>query len=114
MERITRLLQESHFMFLPSRAEACAVVFSEGNAFGLPCLSSYVGGISTVVKDHINGMTFALDAPVSRYCDYIMGLMQNYSRYEELALSSFNEFKTRLNWAAATKTVKGLIQEVLS
>jgi hypothetical protein len=30
-----------------------------------------------------------------------------------LALSSFNEFQTRLNWKAATATVRGLIEEVL-
>jgi glycosyltransferase involved in cell wall biosynthesis len=111
--KITRLLTESHFLFLPSRAEACAMAFSEGNAFGLPSLTSHVGGISTVVKDHINGMTFGLDASAETYCTYIMDLMQNYSRYEELALSSFNEYQTRLNWSASIKQVKKLIEEVL-
>jgi glycosyltransferase involved in cell wall biosynthesis len=111
--RITRLLSESHFLFVPSRAEAFGIVFCEANAYGLPCLSSYVGGISTVVKDHVNGMTFGLDAMADVYCDYIMDLMQNYSRYEELALSSFNEFQTRLNWGVATNTVKRLIEERL-
>lgn len=111
--KITQLLRESHFLFVPSRAEAYGIVFCEANAFGLPCLTSYVGGISTVVKDNINGMTFALDAPVNIYCDYIMDLMQNYSRYEELALSSFNEYETRLNWGIATNTVKSLIENIL-
>ena len=60
--QITKLLRESHFLFVPSRAEAYGIVFCEANAYGLPCLTSFVGGISTVVKDHINGMTFALDA----------------------------------------------------
>jgi len=50
------------------------------------------------VKDNINGMKFALDSPVANYCDYIINLMQNYNEYEKLALSSFNEFQTRLNW----------------
>jgi glycosyltransferase involved in cell wall biosynthesis len=110
---ITKLLQESHFLFVPSRAEAYGIVFCEANAFGLPCLTSYVGGIPTVVKDNINGMTFALDAPVEKYCDYIVNLMRNYEQYEELALSSFNEYQTRLNWGTAIRTVKGLIEEVL-
>jgi glycosyltransferase involved in cell wall biosynthesis len=113
VEKITRLLSESHFLFVPSRAEAFGIVFCEANAFGLPCLTSYVGGISTIVKDHINGMTFALDTNVNVYCDYIIGLMQDYRRYEELALSSFNEYQTRLNWDVATKTVKSMIAEIL-
>lgn len=109
--KITALLQESHFLFVPSRAEAYGIVFCEANAFGLPCLTSYVGGISTIVKNNINGMTFGLDASPRVYCDYIIDLMQNYDRYEELALSSFHEYETRLNWSMAVKEVKKLIAE---
>lgn len=113
LEKISQLLRESHFLFVPSRAEAFGIVFCEANAFGLPCLTSYVGGISTVVKDNINGMTFSLDATPETYCNYIMNLMQNYTRYEELALSSFCEYESRLNWRVAVKEVKGLIEGVI-
>lgn len=113
IEKITKLLRESHFLFVPSRAEAYGIVFCEANAYGLPCLTTYVGGISTVVKDNVNGMTFALDAPTATYCDYITRLMQNYSDYEELALASFHEYETRLNWQVTTKIVKDLIKNIL-
>lgn len=113
IEKISRLLRESHFLFVPSRAEAYGIVFCEANAFGLPCLTSYIGGISTVVKDNINGMTFALDAEPERYCEYIMKIMQNYSLYEELAVSAFNEYQNRLNWKIAVEKVRGLIKEVI-
>lgn len=113
IEKISRLLQESHFLFVPSRAEAYGIVFCEANAFGLPCLTSYIGGIATIVKDNINGMTFALDAEPEKYCDYIMNLMQNYSLYEELALSAFNEYKTRLNWEMAVKSVQSFIKTII-
>ncbi|HSW94185.1 MAG TPA: glycosyltransferase family 4 protein [Gammaproteobacteria bacterium] len=109
IEKMSRLLRESHFLFVPSRAEAYGIVFCEANAFGLPCLTSYVGGISTIVKDHVNGMTFSLDASPKDYCDYIMDVMNHTSRYEELALSAFNEYETRLNWRTAVSTVKQLI-----
>jgi len=78
----------------------------------LPNLTSYIGGISTVVKDNVNGMTFALDAQADVYCDYIENLMADRKRYEELALSSFNEYQTRLNWNVATQAVTKLIQEL--
>jgi glycosyltransferase involved in cell wall biosynthesis len=111
--RIASLLNESHFLFLPSRADACPMVFAEANAHGLPCLTSYVGGISSAVKDHINGMTFALDASLNTYCDYIVNTIHNRTAYEALALSSLNEYRTRLNWQSATQNVKQLIQECL-
>jgi glycosyltransferase involved in cell wall biosynthesis len=110
VEKISRLLRESHFLFVPSRAEAYGIVFCEANAFGLPCLTSYTGGISTVVKDNVNGMTFALDASPERHCDYIMNLMNDYSRYEDLALSAFNEYQTRLNWRTAVGAVREYIR----
>lgn len=110
--KIAELLSQSHFLVLPSRAEAYGIAFCEANAYGLPCLTSYTGGISTIIKDNVNGMTFALDAPISRYCDYIIHLMQNRSKYEALALSSYHEYSSRLNWKVATQAVKKLIETI--
>lgn len=112
VEKMRRLLQESHFLFVPSRAECFGIVFAEANAFGLPCLTTYIGGIGTAVKDHINGMTFGLDASVETYGQYIMNLMQHYDEYEKLALSAFNEYETRLNWKTAAHSVIQLIQRI--
>lgn len=113
MNKIKKLFSESHFLFVPSRAEACAIVFAEANAFGLPVLTSYVGGITTVIKNNINGMTFSLDTNEKIYCEYITQLMQNYTHYETLALSAFNQYQTRLNWKVATETVTEIIKKTL-
>lgn len=112
-ESIFKLLSESHFLFLPSRADACPMVFAEANAHGLPCLTTYVGGIATAVKDGINGMTFGLDEPVTAYCDYIVNTVYNRDRYEALALSAHNEYESRLNWKVATQQVNNLIRNSL-
>jgi glycosyltransferase involved in cell wall biosynthesis len=111
-EKITRLLSESHFLFVPSRAEAFGIVFCEANAFGLPAISTHVGGIPGVIRNHVNGMTFSLEATPEEYADYIQQLIQDYSRYEALALSAYNEFVTRLNWQTATAQVRELIQSI--
>ena len=110
--RINELLLSSHFLILPSRADACPMVFAEANAFGLPCLTSYVGGIATAVKNNINGMTFGLDASIDIYCEYISDLMHDRTRYDWLALSAHHEYESRLNWKTATHQVKKLIAEV--
>lgn len=111
--RLRQLLAETHFLFVPSRAEAYGIVFCEANAFGVPCLTTCVGGIGTVVKNNVNGMTFGLDASIATYCDYIVNLMHDRKRYEELAFSSYHEFETRLNWKVAAASVKRMIEEVL-
>lgn len=108
-EKLASLLNDSHFLFLPSRADACPMVFAEANAHGLPALTSYVGGIASAVRDNVNGMTFALDAPLNVYCDYIVNTVHDRARYEALAMSAQNEYASRLNWETATTEVKKLI-----
>lgn len=113
LAQLTRLLQESHFLFVPSQGEAYGIVFCEANAYGLPCLTTFVGGIATIVKDELNGRTFALNASVQEYCDYIINLMRQPQRYQEMALAAFNEYETRLNWTVAAGKVQEFIQDIL-
>ncbi|MFB2881906.1 glycosyltransferase family 4 protein [Floridanema aerugineum] len=112
-QKLNHLLAESHFLILPSRAETYGHVFCEANSFGVPCLATNIAGVPTVIKDNINGKTFAIDANIAEYCTYIANMMTNYSQYKRLAISSFNEYQTRLNWSIAGKTVKGLFMELI-
>jgi glycosyltransferase involved in cell wall biosynthesis len=112
MERISDLFAESHFLILPSREDACPHVLAEANSFGVPCISTNVGGITTAIRDGLNGRTFPLDAPVTEHCAYISNLMARYTEYRNLALSSFNEYQSRLNWSVAGTTVRQLLREI--
>ena len=112
-EKINKLIGESHFLILPSKAECYGVVFCEANSFGVPCVSTNVGGIPTIIKPGINGNIFSLDANISEYCYYIYSLFSNYQNYVQLALSSYNEYQLRLNWDAAGKTVKSMLKEII-
>ena len=111
-KKIEKLLCESHFLILPSRAEAFGLVFCEANSFGVPSLASSVGGIPTIIKDGKNGKTFSLDAKIEEYCTYIYNLFTNYSSYKELAISSFHEYQSRLNWKVSAYKVKNLINNL--
>lgn len=113
LEIINQLLAESHFLILPSMADCTPIVFCEANSFGVPCLATNVGGITTVVKDGLNGKTFAKEAKAIDYAAYIFDLFCDYSQYKKLALSSFNEYQSRLNWSVAGKTVKKLLMELV-
>ncbi len=107
------LVAESHFLILPTQAECYGVAFCEASSFGVPSLTTNVGGVPTVVKDGVNGKTFSLRAPIAEYSRYVGDLMQNYSMYEQLALSAYNEYQTRLNWRSAGEKVKQLLTEII-
>ncbi len=110
IDLLKKLYQDSHFLFVPSRAETFGIVFCEASAFGLPSLSTFVGGISDVIKNGVNGMTFSLEAPVDTSCNYILSTLDDPLAYQALCLSSFNEYKTRLNWDFAGQQVKKIIE----
>ncbi len=112
--QMDELLGSHHFLLVPSRAECFGLVFAEANSFGTPALARAVGGIPTAIRDDINGRAFERDASLDEYVSYIAGLMSNPTRYRELAISSFNEYETRLNWKTAGQTVRGLLEELVS
>ena len=112
-ERLNQLILESHFLILPSIADCTPMVFPEANSLGVPCLSTKVGGIPSVIHDGENGKLFAPDADVSEYCNYIQDLFSNYSQYKELAYASFNAYQSRLNWRSAGAKVEQLLSEII-
>jgi glycosyltransferase involved in cell wall biosynthesis len=112
-KKLNELFRRSHFLLLPSRADCTPLVFSEASAFALPSLATNVGGIPTVVRSGVNGQTFSLDADPDEYCGYISNLFANYGSYQELALSTFGEFKQRLNNDVSAESVLKVMAELL-
>lgn len=112
-EQIRQLILESHFLILPTLADCTPIVFSEANSLGVPCLSTKVGGVPTIIKDGMNGQLFAKDAHITEYCDYIINLFSSFDGYQTLALSAFNEYKSRLNWSVAGQTVQELLKTIV-
>ncbi|GAB1538582.1 hypothetical protein NUACC21_12440 [Scytonema sp. NUACC21] len=113
LEKLNQLFLEAHFLILPSLADCTPIVFSEANSFGLPVISTNIGGIPTIIKDDLNGKTFSKDASLRDYCSYIYYLINNYSEYTKLALSSFQQYQSRLNWATAVNNAKEFMRQLI-
>lgn len=111
--RMTQILAESHFLIIPSRADCTPIVLNEANALGVPCLTTDVGGIPSVITNHVNGYAFPLAARDDEYVTYIARLMQDYPRYRDLAHSAYGEYQRRLNWGVSGTTVRRLIRDLV-
>jgi len=114
IKRLEHLFATAHFLILPSRYECFGIVFAEASSFGLPSLASRVGGVPTAVRNGKNGFTFLPGAAVDEYADCIVKLMAEPQDYFDLALSSFREYETRLNWHKAGETVSRYIKQYCS
>jgi glycosyltransferase involved in cell wall biosynthesis len=113
-QHLDNLFLRANFFILPTRADCTPVVFPEACSFGLPILTTNVGGIPTIITNGKNGQMFALEESPSSYCDYIERLWSNKEEYNQLALSSFREYSERLNWVTSGRKVRELIQEFCS
>ena len=112
LDKIENLLSKCHFLLLPTQADCTPIVYSEANSFGLPCISTNVGGIPTIIKDEINGKLFSLNDNLDVYAAYIYAVFCNEKRYTDLCKSSFNEFQTRLNWDVAGSSIMKLLNQI--
>lgn len=112
LDKLKSLYNKSHFLLVPSIAEAFGVVFAEANSFGVPAISTNVGGIPSAIRDDINGKKFLLTDNAEVYADYIQSVFVDQKRYKELCLSSFNEYEQRLNWKISGKLLSNLINSL--
>src|SRR5215218_8722100 len=97
-QQIGALLLSSHFLILPTLADCTPVACSEANAFGVPCITSDVGGLKSIIKDDVNGRTFPLQNITDGVVHYIISLMESKNAYKELCYASYNRYVTELNW----------------
>lgn len=114
VQEIEKLFITNHFLILPSLADCTPIVYSEANSFGLPGITTDVGGIPSIIKDDINGKKFPVNSEASVWCNYISSLFSDKERYAKLCLSSFDEYQKRLNWGVAGKTIMNLFRELIS
>jgi glycosyltransferase involved in cell wall biosynthesis len=113
MRRISKLLLESHFLLLPTRAEAFGIVFCEASAYGLPSISTDTGGVSGVVSEGRNGYLLPHSASGKEYADVIASCFSDNSRYEQLRRTSREEYESRLNWDAWGRAAAEVLRQVL-
>ena len=97
-QQFEELFLTSHFLISPTRADCSPMVFCDANAFGLPVLTTDVGGISTIINEGKNGYMLPLSASGEDYANLIAQTFSNPTRYAQLVSSSREEYDKRLNW----------------
>ena len=110
MKKLKELFTTSHFLFVPSRAEAYGLVFCEASAYGVPTISHRTGGLYTIVEDGVNGQLFDIGTTPDVFADYIENVFSDYPGYLKLAHSSYERYKATLNWSVSGKLLSELIR----
>jgi glycosyltransferase involved in cell wall biosynthesis len=97
-DRFNSLLTTSHFMILPTRADCSLMVGAEASAFGMPSITTEVGGVPDVIRHGENGYCLHLEAGGKEYADLIQKIFDDKKWYHQLIQNSRQSFEERLNW----------------
>ncbi|TND08090.1 MAG: glycosyl transferase group 1 [Bacteroidetes bacterium] len=107
--RFEELLQQTHFLLLPTRAECFGIVFCEASAYGIPSITTDTGGVGGVVFDGINGYRLPHEAGGKVYAEKIRNIYSDPNTFDALAESSRRLYDEKLNWDAWGMEMKRLI-----
>ncbi len=110
--KIEDMFISSHFFLLPTKADCVPVVLAEASSYGLPSLTSNVGGISTAIRQNLNGFTFDLNSSSDDYVNCITHIFNSKDVYQKLVFTTINEYNTRLNWKSAGQAVHHLLESL--
>ncbi len=113
-EELNQLFLQSHFFIFPTRADCSPIVICEANAFGLPVITTDVGGISTIIKKGKNGYMLPLSASSDQYASLIANNFGDRTVYEQLVKSSREEYDQYLNWDKWAEAIHSVMKSMLN
>jgi glycosyltransferase involved in cell wall biosynthesis len=99
--RLAELFARSHFLVMPSLAEAYGLVYCEAAAYGVPAVATRTGGVPTIIVDGETGVLEDPSAQADAYAGRIIALMRDRPRYESMARAASARSAARLNWDVA-------------
>lgn len=109
---LSKILEQSHALLLPSLAECFGCVYCEANAFGLPALGRNTGGVSEIIKEGKNGLLLKSGESPEHFATRWANIWKDLSNYKALAQSSRSEYDERLNYKRFLRELEGVITKI--
>jgi len=108
-----RIMYNSDFFLLPTRAECMGISFCEAAAYGVPVITTDTGGVSEVIKNGINGYALNYDSDHTEYGETIINIFCSDEKYYSLVRESRNMFEKSLNWDVWGINMKNILDKNL-
>ncbi len=110
---LDKILRNAHFFILPTVFDCYGIVFCEASAYGIPSIAADVGGVRQVIRNGKNGYLLPPNATPEEYARQISEIWNNPQKYQELRLSSRQEFEERLNWNVWERKINCVLTELI-
>lgn len=110
-DRFVQILSTSHFLLLPTRADCTPLVNCECNAYGMPAITTCVGGVPEMVIDGVNGYCLTMQAGPQDYAALISKIFLDKEHFHRLIESSRKRFEEELNWDKFAENLNKVIKK---
>lgn len=110
--KLKQLLAKSHLLFLPTRAECYGIVYCEASAYGLPSIATATGGVTSIVKDGINGFALPISAGSEDYASRIEYLI-SAGQLQKLSSNSRKHYEDNLTWNLWSNEIDKVFKKLL-
>lgn len=97
-KQIQQHLLNSHFLFVPTKADCTPIAFCEAAGYGLPVISTNTGGVSAHVIHGYNGLLLSPEAQANDYANEIEKLLQSPRKIKEYSENARILYDKELNW----------------
>jgi glycosyltransferase involved in cell wall biosynthesis len=112
--KLQEIFLQTDFLLLPTRAECAGIVFCEASAYGIPSVTTDTGGVTTYVKNEVNGFALPPEANGETYANVIARLFSDKDEMARLKKSSRQYYEEKLNWNAWGNRFAEIAQSLLN
>jgi glycosyltransferase involved in cell wall biosynthesis len=96
--KIAELYRNAFAFLLPSRAECAGIVLCEAAGFGVPAITSGVGGTADLVIHGQTGWIVGANGSPKNYADLLGYMWQNPDVYLNMCIQARRRYETSLKW----------------
>jgi len=108
-DELLEILDNTHLLFVPTRADCTPIVFCEANAFGIPVITTDTGGVTSLIENGVNGYALPYKSTPNDYSTTIQSLLDDRSKLSRLAASARKKFENELNWNVWGKQMREIL-----
>ena len=111
--QLVSIIQQSHCLLLPTKAECAGIVFCESSANGLPIFTFNTGGVANYVVNGKNGYMLPLGTTGHKFGEIISECLQS-GELEKMSRTAVDVYNEKLNWTVWGQRIESIIESLQS
>ena len=113
-EKIQKYYKTCDLLLHPSKYDGQPITIIEALSFGMPVISTNVGGIPLLVKDGYNGFIIDDANDIQAYIEKIELLIRNQQQYAEMAKNALKYFEDHLTLGHYSNNLSEVFEDMFS